>query len=162
MSKKKQTPQYSEPAESDQERREKEDAIIEKLHEEESLMFCLNLFSGQFKNWSAILDEVMSEAIAEKQKRNIPCEREQKALDRIKSMLALLSDSSSLISDLQTVVSQKLEMSNLLLKRKPDTEMEMMSHLLSKLSYFGGYLQDAVETGEFVENIGKAMKRRKE
>ncbi|MDR1130126.1 MAG: hypothetical protein LBK96_04010 [Prevotellaceae bacterium] len=160
MSKKKKRAKFPGPFESDSERSEKEEAILEKLYEQESLVFCLNTFSSQFSDWSATLDEIMSEVIAEKKKMNIPCEREQKTLDRIKSLLALLSDSSSLIRDLQIVVSQKIEISNLLLERGHDTEMDIMSNLLSKLPYFNESFRDTMEMDEFIENITRVVKRR--
>jgi hypothetical protein len=160
MSKKKQMPKFFASDESDEEKRKKEDAILENLYEQESFVFCLNLFSSQFKDWAATFDEIMSEAIAEKQKKNIPCEKEQKTLDRIKSLLALLSENSSLMHSFQDVISQKIEISKLLLEREPDTEMDMISRLLSKLSYFDGFFQNEVEMSDFVENITKTLQRK--
>jgi hypothetical protein len=148
------TPNESTPEEQDEEM----NSYLEKLYNAEAFIFCLEAFSQYFSEWSAMIDEAMSEMIAKKQKMDIPCNKEQNALGRIKSLLALLSDDKNVISELKQTISDKLELAEMLCGHEQDINTNYLS---KKMSYFKEFLPFVENMAEYKENFKKQQEQEK-
>jgi hypothetical protein len=121
-----------------------EENAIETFYRREALLFCLDVVSSRFADWSCVIDRAMKDAADVS---------EQTKLGYIKSLLVMLSDNAELISEWK---NYHTGLANITDKLLPDKELKY-KHIIAQLSYFDTLFPESDEhIREIFENIRNA------
>ncbi|MDR2564282.1 MAG: hypothetical protein LBC98_10145 [Prevotellaceae bacterium] len=65
----------------------------------EEIIACLDKYSCSLVDWYVIIYEAITEIIAKKRRKNVPCEKEREMLEGLSYMFAKIAGLSSILSD---------------------------------------------------------------
>ena len=65
----------------------------------EEIIACLDKYSCSLVDWYVIIYEAITETMAKKRRKNVPCEKEREMLEGLSYMFAKISGLSGILSD---------------------------------------------------------------
>jgi hypothetical protein len=118
--------------------------VIDTFNRREALLFCLEILSPRFADWSCVMDRAMQDATDTAEQDKLRC---------IKSLLVMLSDNAALISEWRNYHTGLADATGKLLKFD---NVPQYQHLVTQLSYFENLFPDL---DECVEEVLEKMKK---
>ena len=89
--------------------RQRMEQYLELKTSQNEVIGLLDQYSGNFDDWTIIINEAVNEAIARKRQLNMDCEKEQKMLDDLSSLFTKLASFSEMLAEWHKELTFRIE-----------------------------------------------------